>query len=121
MQSLLKQLEDLGDQIVAADLPRDVRKILGGLVHFVETGSLEPPAPPVNTAAAQQINEDQAEIARLQDQVAQLTAAQAGSKAAPEPIAPEAPTPPVPPAGAVLPLPPAPAEPPAPEPPAVSG
>ena len=87
MPSLLKSLEDLGDQIVAADLPVDVRKVLGGLVRYVETGSLEPPAAPLGREETQALSEADAEVARLRDQVAELQAQAQPAAAAPLPEA----------------------------------
>jgi hypothetical protein len=106
---LLADLERLGDKIVSADLPVDARKILGALVHAIEqTGwqiDLKPPEAPTDRAEAQQINEDQAEIARLRTQLAEAQAAQAPP--APAAAAPEGPEPPASGAAADPPAPPA--------------
>lgn len=123
MPSLLKQLEDLGDAIVSAEIPADSRKVLGALIYYVETGSLEPPAPPPSREEAQQISEADAEIARLRDQIATMQAeGVAAAPAAPAEIPAEDPAaaPAAPPAVAPAfpPAPPAPESPPA--PPAVS-
>jgi hypothetical protein len=111
--TLLAELEKLGDRIVAADLPHDGKKILGALVHAIEqTGfklDLTPPAEPLGREEVQQINETEAEVLRLRDQVAQLQASQA---AAP-PLAPAPPA--AQPAGQPQPVPPPPPPPPPPE------
>jgi hypothetical protein len=115
--SLIADLEKLGESLAAADLPHDARKILGALVHYVDTGSLDPVV--YNTPAERQVeHEEQAEIARLRDQVEQLQAAQAAQS-------PSAPAP-APAGGGVLPPPaaapasPPPSEPAPPEAPAAS-
>jgi hypothetical protein len=107
--SLIADLDRLGESLAAADLPSDARKILGALVRYVETGSLDPVT--YETPAESRVeDEKQAEIARLADRVATLEAEQtAQSPSAPAPAAPspEAPAG----AGGVLPPPSAPAEP----------
>jgi hypothetical protein len=119
-RNLLAALEDLGDRLTGGELPNDLRKIVGGLVHLVETGSIEPPAPPATRDEVRQLNETEADNARLQSEVATLQAqmaeivaaqaqAQVNPPAPPEGTAPPAadqtqpPYPPAPPAGGVLP------------------
>lgn len=105
-QSLLKQLEDLGDSLVSADLPVDVRKILGALVHYVDTGSLAPVAAPPERETVDASFEQSAENERLRDRIAELEA-QASGQTAPTPagaaVLPEASQPAVDPAAETAP------------------
>lgn len=80
--SLIADLERLGDSLAAADLPADPRVIVGALVHYVETGSLEP-VTYETPAETQATHEEQAEVARLRDQVEQLQAQVEAGQAAP--------------------------------------
>ncbi len=94
MPSLLRQLEDLGDSLITADVPVDARKILGAVVHYLETGSLEPVAPPPSAAQVTQVDEAEAENERLKARIAELESpAPPPSVAAsvPEPTAPNSP------------------------------
>lgn len=86
-RSLLARLEDLGDGIVTADIPVDVRKVLGALVHFIETGSLDPPEAPTPLAEQRAVHESESENLRLQQKIRELEAAQSDA-AAPAPAAP---------------------------------
>ena len=112
MSQLLQDLTRLGDELIVGELPaaHEVQKVLGALVNYIETGTLEAPERAPSAVVAQELHEDKAEIARLQAQVRSLQEAQVQ----PPPPAPE-PTPaPEPPVEPVV----QPVTPPAPEPPA---
>lgn len=82
-RSLLSKLEELGDSIVTADIPVDVRKVLGALVRFVETGSLEPPAAPAPVEEQRFVHEAESENLRLQQRIRELEGTQADAAAPP--------------------------------------
>lgn len=73
-QSFLSELVEHGDKLVAADLPSDVRKVLGALVNWVGSGGKFVDPDVFNPAAEQALNEEQAESARLANRIAQLEA-----------------------------------------------
>ncbi len=86
--SFLTDLVEHGDKLVAADLPTDVRKVLGSLVSWIDAGGkfVEPEV--FNPAASQQVAEEQAESARLAQRVAELEARLSGTAPAPAPATP---------------------------------
>lgn len=82
--SFLADLEQLGDQLISAELPADPRKILGALVHYIEHGSLQPPQR-LAPDTVRQVHEEASEIARLQDRVRQLEGDAKGEGPVPAP------------------------------------
>lgn len=98
--SLLADLERLGENLLPGAVPvaQSLPKVIGGIIHFLETGSLEPPVAPIAPAVQSAIEEESAAVSRLSAQVEALTTLvtqqqAAAAATAPAPVAPADPTP----------------------------
>lgn len=71
--SFLTELENFGGQIIAAELPGDVRKVLGGLIHWIDAGG-EFKLPAVfDSGASQLVEQAQADSDRVAQQNRELS------------------------------------------------
>lgn len=81
MSKLLNDLAELGGKLAEEHLPdpSTVRQVVGGLVHFIESGgSLEPPVAEAEKAVEETADET---IVRLEQELAAAEAAKAGHTA----------------------------------------
>lgn len=70
--ALLTRLVDHAEKMVAADLPSDVRKVLGALIHWIDAGGQFVQPDVFNPAASEAVAQAEANEARLAQENADL-------------------------------------------------